>query len=641
MEKYIHFTQYSPAADIVVMAVCIVMIILVYFSYFSRTRSSKLFVVIVGLLLAAACLDVSFYTLAVIPERQIAANWLRCAFHTVLLLILVYYIAYICEVTHYEKERLFLLAANLVFAVIVLIEFAITARGLTFVVDRSGISFVRRGVFIYGYLGYMILCVILLSRVRKLLFHRIVLGFSGTIAVSFLILVIQGLSNQASFTVASLMLPTISMLYVLHSNPYDALLGTNDVKAMQDYVQDCSERNQEFILMSLYLKEFEEKGKEMPKELQDSIRQFTYDCARKSRLFKIGKGHMILMFLKKQYPDYEQKIGEILKAFTPVYEKYLFAYKIVVGESIEEISRKNEYVNYIRSIHKTMSECAIHRFGAEDVVAFNQIEYIAGELTDIFHRRELDDPRVLVYCQPVLNVRTERYDTAEALMRLELPKTGIVYPDQFIGLAEDQGYIHILTQIILHKTCEAIRSFLTAGYELRRISVNVAVSELKNENFCEDITGIIQRSGIPAEKIAIELTESQNEGDFILMKQRIGELKEKGIQFYLDDFGTGYSNMERILELPFDIIKFDRSLVLASDAEERSRKMVSNLAHMFSDMDYDVLYEGVEKETDEVMCRSMSATYLQGYRYSRPVPVSELERYLGKAADNSTNVVKT
>ncbi len=162
--------------------------------------------------------------------------------------------------------------------------------------------------------------------------------------------------------------------------------------------------------------------------------------------------------------------------------------------------------------------------------------------------------------------------------------------------------------------------------------MNVSVPELKDDSFCDDIIDIIRQSGIPGDKIAIELTESQNKGDFMLMKQKIAELREQGIKFYLDDFGTGYSSMERIMSLPFDIIKFDRSLVIASGSEDRSRRMVANLAHMFSDMEYSVLYEGVEKDEDEAMCKDMSATYLQGFKYSKPTPIVDLREYLSRKA---------
>ena len=117
------------------------------------------------------------------------------------------------------------------------------------------------------------------------------------------------------------------------------------------------------------------------------------------------------------------------------------------------------------------------------------------------------------------------------------------------------------------------------------------------------------------------------------MKKKIEELREKGIKFYLDDFGTGYSNMERIMELPFDIIKFDRSLVLASGSDVRSEKMVESMASMFSGLDYSVLYEGVENEEDERKCIDMSASYLQGYKYSKPVPIIELQRFFSKVGE--------
>ena len=203
-------------------------------------------------------------------------------------------------------------------------------------------------------------------------------------------------------------------------------------------------------------------------------------------------------------------------------------------------------------------------------------------------------------------------------------------PDQF-PLAESHGYIHVLTEIILHKTCKEIGRLTEEGYQIARISVNVSVLELKDDDFCGDINHIIQSNSIDGGKIAIELTESGSEADFILMKEKIEQLRGQGIQFYLDDFGTGYSNMERIMELPFDIIKFDRSLVIASGVGERSERIVENLAHMFRDMEYSVLYEGVEDEGDEARCRGMSASYLQGYKYSRPVPIERLRNFLPKA----------
>jgi EAL domain-containing protein (putative c-di-GMP-specific phosphodiesterase class I) len=208
----------------------------------------------------------------------------------------------------------------------------------------------------------------------------------------------------------------------------------------------------------------------------------------------------------------------------------------------------------------------------------------------------------------------------------------MIFPDLFIPLAEENGYIHALTQIILSKTCTALNNLIAEGYGITRISVNVSAMELREPDFCTDIGSIIDKSGLDASRIAIELTESRNDSDFLLMKERIEELKQKGITFYLDDFGTGYSNMERILELPFDIIKFDRSMVIAGGQSKRSEQVLGSLAELFSKLHYSVLYEGVEDEKDENMCRELNASYLQGYKYSKPIPISELRRFLEKAS---------
>ena len=295
---------------------------------------------------------------------------------------------------------------------------------------------------------------------------------------------------------------------------------------------------------------------------------------------------MILIAPKRKNPEYKVQMQNMLDAFAEHYKTLHYPYKIVIGKSNEEISRKNEYASLVRSIERKQEENTIHRVSEADIDHFAKEEYIFRELTDIYNRRDLNDPRVLAFCQPVYNLNTKEFSSAEALMRLDLKETGIVYPDQFIPMAESHGYIHVLTEIILHKTCKEIKRLAEEGFKINRISVNVSVLELKDESFCDDISGIILADGITGDNVALELTESRSEADFMIMKEKINELRRKGIQFYLDDFGTGYSNMERIMELPFDIIKFDRSMVIASGTGERSEKIVENLAHMFRDVNY-------------------------------------------------------
>ena len=631
MARAVYQTGYSPVGDLIVVAIGYVMIILMVFSYINKTRAFRIFLSTVAMVMLAAMTDVGFnmLTKAGRPEHLTLIFILRCAFHFFLFGIFQMFVIYIAEVTRLDRRRslIFALLGALILVIVMAMDVADTLRGQSVIRTADGYAFQGRGVFFYGYLAYVTLIVVEMFLIRKRLFRRVMLGFYGTMAVSFIMLAVSKVQNDSSFMVSTFLYPIIAMFYIMHSTPYDATLGAIDSRALQELVKHSYESGRDYMFMSLYMPAFDEEGKALPEAVRATMRRFTTDFFRSATLFMASAGHVMLVFPLNRNPDYEQRIQNILIAFQGEYHRFRYDYKIVIGNFIDEVSRKNEYVSFIRDIHRDMDMNSIRRVGPEDVKRFNSNEYVLHELEDIYNRQDLDDGRVLCYCQPVFNIKTGKYDTAEALMRLKLEKQGLVFPDQFIPLAEENGYIHVLTEIILNKACKAVHRLVEQGFDVARVSVNVSVQELRDDRFCDDITRIIRRNDLEGEKIAIALTESMTDDDFILMKNKISELRQKGIKFYLDDFGTGYSNMERIMELPFDIIKFDRSMVMACGINERSRRIVVNLANMLAEMNYAVLFEGVEKDTDEAMCVSMSASYLQGYKYSKPVPIERLQYF--------------
>ena len=629
------FDNYTFAGDVAVIATCVVIVILLTTSYVSRTRSFHIFMSIIVALVVAALINISYHALLMEnnPAHYQLIYALRILYHAFLFDVFFLFTLYTTEVSGMEhrKARIVAIISTLLFVAIVGTDVVRAVTGTGFQITESGMVIHKTNLFMIGYVLYIIFLLLLMTNVRKLVYKQVMRGFYETMALSVLIRFGQIILNQSSLTTMTFVFPVIAMLYIMHSNPYNVTLGTVDIRAMEETVRSMCGRKESFLFLSLLLPEYDHEGKELPEEIKAAVRKFSGAYFRSCVVFQISNGQMVMMASKRRNPDYERRIDRILENFHKEYQRLHAPYKIVIGESIEEISRKNEYVSLIRSIQHGLQENAVHRVVLDDIDRFNKDEYILRELTDIYNKRDVDDPRVLAFCQPVFNIQSGRFDTAEALMRLKLEKLGIVPPDQFIPIAESHGYIHVLTEIILHKTCQAIRQLVDEGYQISRISVNVSVLELKDDAFCGDINRIIGNDKVSSEKVAIELTETRSESDFMIMKEKIEELHRQGIQFYLDDFGTGYSNMERIMELPFDIIKFDRSLVVASGTDERSEKIVENLAHMFNDMDYSVLYEGVENDGDEERCREMSASYLQGFKYSKPVPIEQLRDFLPKA----------
>ena len=621
--------KYYPASEITVLGVCFVMLVLLFVSFKVRMKSFRIFATIV-----ATCADLTLhYVIAGHPDAPRPLVYgLRSVYHVLLFCLLHHYCAYTCEVTNLPaKQR----KPWIILATAMLILFSVADvvgiySGRTMHIIDGEIAFEGSAIFSAGYIAFVTMLLVLLIRVRHRLYKRVMNGFFGVIAISEVVLIVARLRGQSTYTAATFLFPLIAVMYLMHSNSYDIHLGANDLRGLNNLIRYSDEHDKHYLFLSLYMRELDETGKTFSEEMRALIRHVAESYYRGSALFQVSNGHMILMVPISRNPDYEERTRRILEQFDVEYENFRYDFKMVIGQSTKELSRKNEYISFIRSIHARIPENTIYRVQPDDLNKYRKYEIILKELADIAAKQDPEDRRVMVYCQPVYNIRTGKYDTAEALMRLKHDELGIVYPDQFIPLAEENGYIHALTEIILAKTCRVLRNLVAEGYEITRISVNVSALELRDSDFCGDISRIIDGNGIDSSRIAIELTESRNDNDFMLMKERIEELKGKGITFYLDDFGTGYSNMERILELPFDIIKFDRSMVIAGSQSKRSEQVLGSLAELFSKLNYSVLYEGVENEKDEQLCCDLNASYLQGYKYSKPIPIIDLKNFFSK-----------
>ncbi|MBQ8956055.1 MAG: EAL domain-containing protein [Lachnospiraceae bacterium] len=618
--------NYTPAGDILTIFISVILLILMYVSYIKKEENYLTLRKIPVLLIFASVADILIHLL--IPMSAEPFSFVVYALYLVyyINLILALYL-YMIYIKYTMQVEIFSWGKTAVFARVVLVLAIIAQAAAPFLTGTGVATYVFLDVYTIeiGIICFMI------YRSREHVYGKILWGIIISTALAFLLMYAQLFFGQTSYTAATFLFPAIAVLYLMHSNPYDFALGTVDAGAFEDMVAYNFMKRQDFYLMSLYLHDFEASGADMPRAIQNKVRYYGEKLFRSSQLFRISGGHLVLVFDPAKNPSYEEKGQKMLDTFYKEYETHNIDYKIVYMASRIEISSKNDYLTLLQYLHAQMGENTVKFVTDEDIIEYSRHGYILDELKDIGSKKDLNDPRVLVFCQPVLNTRTGQYDTAEALMRLKLPETGMVFPDQFIPLAERHGLIHTLSLIILAKTCAQIKKLIEEGYYVKRISVNFSMIDVREPDFAAKVKGIISIIGIPFEKVAIEITESQNERDFLFVKERLNELRDSGIKFYLDDFGTGYSSFERIMELPFDIIKFDRSLTVASGVDVKTETMVSYLAHMFTDMNYSVLYEGIEDENDEERCIAMFARYLQGYKYSKPIPIEQLTDYFVKS----------
>ncbi len=236
----------------------------------------------------------------------------------------------------------------------------------------------------------------------------------------------------------------------------------------------------------------------------------------------------------------------------------------------------------------------------------------------------LKNNEILLYLQPIVDAKTHEVVGGEALARLYDSELGIIYPNEFISYADENGSIGSLGMQMFTKACAFMKKYgETTG--IQWINVNLSPIQCLDRNLATKFERVLDKYSLPASKIHLEVTEEAFI-DSNILGERIRVLKEKGFLIALDDFGSGYANLARVTRYPLDSIKIDRSLIVSYF--EHPNDVLVSLVRTLKSLGYYLVAEGVE---DEYMVKEMTkigVDYMQGYYYSKPIPVKQfVEKY--------------
>ncbi len=225
--------------------------------------------------------------------------------------------------------------------------------------------------------------------------------------------------------------------------------------------------------------------------------------------------------------------------------------------------------------------------------------------------------------QPVAGTAERRVLGVEALVRWDHPELGPVSPEEFIGLAEEDGLIVPLQRWVLEQATTAHARLVAGGRDLK-LGVNISVRHLQARCLVADVTRALERSGLPAPMLMIEVTESVLMDDDERLLAELAELSALGCIVSLDDFGKGYSSLAYLARLPVQVLKMDRGFVSGIESDPRGAALVGSVVDLGRTLGMDVVAEGVEtREQAEVLVR-LGCRFLQGWLVGRPVPAADL-----------------
>jgi diguanylate cyclase (GGDEF)-like protein/PAS domain S-box-containing protein len=249
-------------------------------------------------------------------------------------------------------------------------------------------------------------------------------------------------------------------------------------------------------------------------------------------------------------------------------------------------------------------------------------------------RHAITDNEFVLHYQPQINQKTGQIVGVEALIRWNSPSSGMISPNNFIPVAEETGLIVPIGEWVLREACRQNKYWQDKGYSKFPVSVNLSARQLKQPDLVRDIIDILNESGLDAQWLNLEITESIAISDIDFTITILKELKQIGVALALDDFGTGYSSLSYLRKLPINIIKIDKSFIDEISESVHAAAITEAIIVMSHKMNMKVIAEGVETQNQHELLQQENCDMAQGYLFSRPLAAEGIESLISLKDSN-------
>ena len=335
--------------------------------------------------------------------------------------------------------------------------------------------------------------------------------------------------------------------------------------------------------------------------------------------------------LLKDLPEQElkQKLADFFDKLSHLEEDP--NYKIYYKCGVVPMQRAMLSGNRVADAAKMAQALCSNKPGTEIIVYTDKMhdDLSWGNYIKAYVETAVEQDEFLVYLQPKFDISSEKIKGAEALIRWNYKNKEFLPPYRFIPFFEKDGSIALIDDIVLKKVCAAMARWKKEGKPLYPVSVNLSRSRMYDEKLIETLVGIVDSYGVDHSLIDFELTESATYDNMEHMLSVLYELRAKGFKISMDDFGTGYSSLSLLTKMPINTLKIDKSFVDTIAAAAEREEDVIVLRHIITlakELGFVCLAEGAESKAQVDRLRELGCEIIQGYYYSKPIPIEEYEQ---------------
>ncbi len=367
-------------------------------------------------------------------------------------------------------------------------------------------------------------------------------------------------------------------------------------------------------------------GQDSVNEMLSDVISFLTVFARGTNVFRVDDNVLAVKMKVMEEEQTENMIKAIAQRFKQAWKngtmKAILSTSFVKAKCPEDVPTYEDFVHLI-SVVGRKEGIIDHVYGADEIIGEDYEKEIIEAI-----KRGLENDKFQVYYQPIFSTKEKRIVAAEALVRLNDDKLGFISPEIMVPLAEREGYILEIGKKVFTEVCRFFMEENLTDLGIEYIEVNLSVKQCMHHKLAENFLEIMKEYGLTSSQINFEITESSAMVSNAAVISNINYFEENGVSLSLDDYGTGYSNVSYLYQMPFRILKIDKSILWSSEKNKKADFTLRSIFDMTNKLGLHVVVEGVETEAQIIKLLKLGCDYFQGYYFSKPIPGKDYIRYL-------------